>query len=96
MVVSTSCWLGGSFVDVILQQVCQMLLVEFVGQKSWACDRSRRLISLTGTNVFPLLLYRYICSVYVVASIKCTPFFWSQHMVVTATGCDARFESRQP
>ena len=22
------------------------------------------------------MLYRYICSVYAVASIKCTPFFW--------------------
>ena len=40
---------GRGFVDVVLHQVCQMLLVEFLGQKAcWTCVRFRRLISLTG------------------------------------------------
>ena len=42
---------GRVFVDVILHQVCQMLLVEFIGQEAcWTCVRFRRLISLTGWN----------------------------------------------
>ena len=40
---------GRVFVDVILQQICQMLLVEFVGQKScWTCVRYRHRIGHAG------------------------------------------------
>ena len=40
---------GRIFVDNILHQFCQMLLVEFIGQKAcWTRVRFRRLISLTG------------------------------------------------
>ena len=48
---------GRVVIDVVLQQVCQMLLVESVGQKScWACVGFRRLISTAGTDVISLSL----------------------------------------
>ena len=56
---------GRVFVDVVLHQFCQMLLVEFISQKAcWTCVRFRRLISLTGwdrcksiVNVIAFLLH---------------------------------------